>query len=73
LKTEKKGETKRKKKELQRKNQIRGVENKIKINYCLCVVSLVAGDDGPHRQRRKIEKKKASPIHRFAAFIGDGT
>jgi hypothetical protein len=65
------GETKRKK-ELQRKNQIRGGENKIKINCCLCVDSLVASDGGPHRQRRKIEKKKAFPIHRFAAFIGGG-
>jgi hypothetical protein len=72
LKTEKKGKLKEKK-ELQRKNQIRGGENKTKINCCLCVVSLVVGDGGPHRQRRKIKKKKAFPIHRFAAFIDGGT
>jgi len=47
-------------------------KNKIKINCCLCVVSLVAGDGGPHRQRRKTEKKKTFPIHQFATFIGGG-
>jgi hypothetical protein len=43
-------------------------EKKIKINYCLCVFSLVAGDNDPHRQRRKTEKKKRFLIHRFCCL-----